>query len=273
MKTAPDRRVPRARLKLPIAALAWAVLPRKATRLSAVPTLLVASTLPSPATAMTPEIPVEIERALARVGEVDPAIVERLRDAVRVEFTWTPLPFYPSHGLLRGVGWAQPHPVLGLWLATRASVLGAGRSQDARGTAPGALLPLGTPERLAAANAAAGLRLDEGTAVEYLRFALGAVGGSPTTRPSLVSSADRLPWWPRPSADDAARIAAARARLAGRVAPPRVRRDASGAIVVAAEALVATALRSIVWRIALDGRIEQSSVDTIEDDLPVVVVA
>jgi hypothetical protein len=291
--TGAGRRMARARLTMPAAFLAWTALPRRARAATSATTgdgpgngsggrPVGGAPFAAPPqtsdlrTAMKPPSPVRLDRALPEVAAVDPEAADLMRRHATT-LTWVRLPFYPAHGLLRAVVLLPQRPVGFAFLARRDAVVDEAATRGGRTPSTAAasadVLPLGGPQRLAAANAAAGLRLTAGDAVEYLRFALDAAGAAPTTRPRLVFAADRIPWWPRPSPEDAARIAAARARLSSPVAAPRVEREASGALRVTAEALVATTLKTVAWRIAQDGRVEDVSASTIEPDLPVVVEA
>lgn len=161
--------------------------------------------------------------------------------------TYTPLPFYAGAGLVRAEARLPTHPVLLQYVLERG---------------PRRLLPLGSAERVLAANGALGLRLTPATVVEYLRFYLQAAGGDRPAR-EIVERPDDLRWMPDAMMDAEER--AARDSVVARVHPARV--EAGGARVTAST-VRGYALEAVTFRVEADGRVTEERVTRLVDAAP-----
>ncbi len=219
------------------------------------PTASAMSTQPAPAAPET----LGADEVLPLVAQVDAEDAELLGDHPSA-FTYAGLPFYARAGLRRATALLPTRPVQFRYVYARGAPPPAGRR----------LLPLGTPERVAAANAAAGLRLTPATAVAYLRFYLEASGGEARTQRTVVERAADVRWLPGSESD--LELRPARERAAARVRAARAEPAADGGVRVSATALRGRALEDVTWHVAPDGRVTVERAAVLDADVPVVEV-
>jgi hypothetical protein len=215
-----------------------------------------ASTMPAETSAAPTAAPDTLPAAevLPLVAQVDAENAALLRANPGV-FTFEPLPFYAGAGLLRATARLPQRPVQFRYVYLR-----GGENR---------LLPLGTPDRVQAANAAAGLRLGADAAVAYLRFYLENAGGGRNAR-RLVADAGEVRWSPITETDPAARDA--RAQLSERIHPARVEAAGDGGVRVTATTVRGRTLETVTWYVARDGRLQEERATVLAEHAPVVEV-
>lgn len=227
-----------------------------------------ASAMPIPDSAATPAaaaVPdtLDAREVLPLVARVDAEDADLLRTHPSV-FTYDALPFYANAGVLRATALLPTRPVQLRYAYARGAAEASQRT----------LLPLGTPERVAAANAALGLRLAAGTApatvLAYLRFYLESAGGEPRSMRRIVERAADVRWLPDSDTDPALR--AARERVGARVHPARVEGAGDGGLRVTATTLRGRALEAVTWHVAADGRVREERATVLDADAPVVEI-
>lgn len=203
------------------------------------------------------DLPVPPERILARVVAVDPeaaALVGR----VPADVTLHPLDFYAGAAHARVVAWLPTGPVAFPFVYHIADDPASDRAH-----------PLGTPERVLAANAAEGFRLSPEQAVAYLRFYLEVTEPAGRAGRRLVAHADEVPWLAKTLTDPGLRVA--RERAAQRVHGARVE-HAGGGLRVTATTLRGRVVRVVTWHVAEDGRVAEERASTVFEGAPVVEV-
>lgn len=197
-------------------------------------------------------------QVLPLVAQVDVEDAALLRQHPSV-FTYEALPFYGHAGLLRATALLPTRPVEFRYVYHRGAA-----------SAGGQLHPLGTAERVAAANAAEGLRLTADVAVAYLRFYLGSAGNSDWAGRRLVTDAADVPWLPGTTTDP--QLRAARERVSAKIHPARVEGAVDGGVRVTATTVRGRTLEAVTWHVTPDGRVTQERASTLVTDAPVVEV-